>query len=66
MKKAIFKFNGGLTAIVCNRCRVIIKIGKDFTEVETKAFRGDIELEEQICNACKSKEREKQINSVLN
>jgi hypothetical protein len=58
--------NVGLGAILCSKCRVIIKIGKDFTNEEWQAFRGEIELEEQICVECKSKEREKQINTVIN
>lgn len=64
--KAIFKFNGGQGAILCSKCKVIIKTGKDFTEVEIKAFRGEVELEEQICNACKSDIRQEQIDSVIN
>ena len=63
--KAIFKFNGGRGAILCSKCKVIIKTGKDFTENEWRAYRGDIELEEQICDACKAEEREIQINYVL-
>ena len=66
MKKAIFKFNGSLGCILCSKCRVIIKTGKDFTNEEWQAFRGEIELEEQICGECKSKEREKQIDTVIN
>jgi len=61
--KAIFKFNGGRGAILCSKC--IIKTGKDFTENEWRAYRGDIELEEQICNACKAKERENQIKIIF-
>jgi hypothetical protein len=32
--KAIFKMNNGLGAILCSKCRVIIKTGKDFTNEE--------------------------------
>ena len=63
--KCIFKFNGGLGAILCSECRVIIKTGKDFTETEWKAFRGETKLEEQFCDACKAKLREERINQVL-
>jgi len=51
--KAIFKFNSGLAAILCSKCRVIIKIGKNFTDEETMAFKGEIELEAQFCKKCK-------------
>jgi hypothetical protein len=59
--KAIFKMNGGAGAILCSKCRVIIKTGKDFTNEELQAFRGEIELEEQICSGCKSKEKNRLI-----
>jgi hypothetical protein len=57
MKKAIFKFNGGLGAILCSSCKVIIKTGKDFTEEEIKAIRGELnkDLEAQYCKDCKDK-----------
>jgi hypothetical protein len=51
--KAIFKFNSGAGAILCSKCRVIIKIGKNFTDEETMAFKGEIELEAQFCKKCK-------------
>ena len=53
MKKAIFKFNGGNGALLCSKCKVIIKTGKDFTEQEIKAIRGEIKLDSQYCNKCK-------------
>lgn len=52
-EKAIFKFNGGLGALLCSKCRVIIKIGKDFTPEEHKAIKGYIKLPPQYCNKCK-------------
>jgi len=57
MKKAIFKFNGGLGAILCSSCKVIIKTGKDFTEEEIKAIRGELnkDLEAQYCKDCEEK-----------
>lgn len=53
MEKAIFKFNGGLGALLCSKCRVIIKTGKDFTDDEWKCIRGEIELPKQYCEKCK-------------
>ena len=47
--KAIFKFNGGLGALLCSKCSVIIKTGKDFTDIEKTAIKGEIELSEQSC-----------------
>jgi len=52
---AIFKFNGGLGALLCSKCKVIIKIGKDFTEEENKAIKGHIKLPPQYCDKCKIK-----------
>jgi len=37
--KAIMKFNGGLGSIICSKCGVIIKTGKNFTDEEWKAIR---------------------------
>lgn len=51
---AIFKFNGGLGALLCSKCRVIIKTGKDFTEQEIKAIKGEIKLPPQYCGKCKN------------
>lgn len=57
MKSKInFRFNGGLGAILCNSCSVIIKTGKDFTEDEWKSARGEIPLlPAQYCDKCKQK-----------
>lgn len=52
--EAIFKFNGGLGALLCSKCRVIIKTGKDFTEDEKKAMKGEINLPPQYCKNCKN------------
>jgi hypothetical protein len=52
---AIFKYNGGLGALLCSKCKVIIKIGKDFTEEENKAIKGYIKLPPQYCDKCKNK-----------
>ena len=63
--KAIFKFNGGAGALLCSTCHVIIKTGKDFTEEESKAFKGETKLGSQICNKCKAKDRDMQINEII-
>lgn len=54
-EKAFFAYNGGLGALICSKCRVIIKIGKDFTEEENKAIKGHIKLPPQYCDKCKIK-----------
>jgi len=51
--KAIFKYNSGLLALLCSKCRVIMKIGKDFTSEETKACQGKKYLSPQYCIKCK-------------
>lgn len=53
MKKAIFKFNSGLGALLCSKCRTIIKIGQEFTPDEVKAIKGEIVIPAQYCNKCK-------------
>lgn len=50
--KAIFKYNGAAGALLCSHCKVIIKIGKDFTDEEKAAIKGEIELDEQYCDEC--------------
>jgi hypothetical protein len=55
-ERAIVKFNGGLGALLCSKCRVIIKIGKDFNEEELKYIKGEINyLDPQYCEQCKTK-----------
>jgi hypothetical protein len=53
MKEAIFKFNSGMGALLCSKCRTIIKTGSDFTETEHMAMKGKIKLKAQYCNKCK-------------
>ena len=53
MGKAIFKFNSGLGALLCSKCRAIIKIGQEFTPDELKAMKGEKELSSQYCKKCK-------------
>lgn len=51
---AIFKFNSGMGALLCSKCRVIIKTGKDFTEEELKAIKGKGPMPPpQYCEQCK-------------
>lgn len=54
MGKAIFKFNGGLGALLCSNCRAIIRIAKDFSEEELKGMRGELEYElpPKFCDEC--------------
>lgn len=51
--KAIWKYQGGVWALLCSGCRGILKTGKDFTEEELKASRGEIDLPPQTCNTVK-------------
>ena len=52
MSKAIFKFNSGLFALICSKCRVIIKTGQEFSPDELKAMKGEIKLSAQYCKNC--------------
>lgn len=52
--KAIFKFNNGQGALLCSKCSVIIKYGRDFTVQEHLAMQGKEKLEPQYCNNCKN------------
>ena len=52
-KKAKFKWNNGRLAILCSKCNVIIKTGKDFTQDEFEALKGHKYLEPQYCEKCK-------------
>lgn len=49
---AIFKFNGSLGALLCSQCSKIIKTGIQFTEEESMAMRGKIEMAPQYCEDC--------------
>lgn len=56
-EKAIFKYNGGLGALLCSKCRVIIKTGRDFTEEEVQTIKSSLEdskLPAQYCDKCKT------------
>lgn len=52
--KAIFKLNNGNLAILCSKCSVIIKTGKDFTKEESLASKGKLLLNSQFCEKCKN------------
>jgi len=54
MDKAIFKYNGGLGALLCSKCRVIMKLGSSFTEEEIKAIKGKLDMPPQYCKQCKT------------
>ena len=51
--KAIFKFNNGNGALLCNCCSGIIKTGVEFSEYERDAMIGEKELVPQFCKDCK-------------
>ena len=53
MDTAIFKFNGGLGALLCSKCSVIIKTGREFTTQEHEALKGYCKLPAQYCDKCK-------------
>lgn len=50
--KAIVKFNGGNLALLCSKCRVIIKTGVDFTHDEIEFAMGKIKLSPRYCENC--------------
>lgn len=54
-KRAKFKFNNGVQALICSRCGAIIKEGTFFTEEEWKASKGEIKLIAQYCDKCEEK-----------
>lgn len=51
-EKAIVKFNNGRGAILCSKCRVIIKTFKDLSKEEHKNLQLG-ELKAQYCENCK-------------
>jgi hypothetical protein len=53
MERAIFKYNGGLGALLCSSCRVIMKIGSSFTDEEIMAIKGKLDMPPQYCKQCK-------------
>jgi hypothetical protein len=55
MTKAIFKYNSGHGALLCSRCRNILKVRYEFTDEEISAVKGEGELEAQYCKKCEDK-----------
>lgn len=56
--KAIIKFNGGNLALLCSKCRTIIKTGKDFTKEELDFVFEKGTLLPQYCEKCKLKQND--------
>jgi len=52
-EKAIFKYNGGLGALLCSNCRVIMKTGSMFNDEEISAIKGKLDMPPQYCKQCK-------------
>lgn len=52
--KVIIKWNNGNLAILCSKCRTIIKTGVDFTPDEHEVVDGKKHLPPQYCDECKS------------
>ena len=48
-----FKFNDGESAIICGKCRKIIKEGKDFTDEEIHGMKNSNLLPAQFCGECR-------------
>lgn len=53
MEKAIFKFNGGLGALLCTGCRTIIKTGSEMSQFEKDAMMGKQEMLPKFCVKCR-------------
>jgi hypothetical protein len=53
MEKAIFKFNGGQGALLCSKCRGIIKTGATMSQFEKDAMLGKHEMVAQECIVCR-------------
>lgn len=59
-EKAIIKFNGGNLALLCSKCRVIIKTGVSFTPEELEFAIGKLKhLDPLYCESCKNKKDDK-------
>lgn len=54
MQKAIFKFNGGQGALLCSKCRGIIKTGATMSQFEKDAMLGKQEMLGQECLVCRT------------
>lgn len=49
MERAIIKFNDGMGAVLCSRCRKILREGGSMTQSDIKAMRGELLLPPQYC-----------------
>lgn len=59
--RAILKFNGGNLALLCSKCSVIVKTGKDFTDEELNFVLSENKhLDPVYCSKCK------QVNNAEN
>jgi len=52
MKKAIFKFNNGNGALLCSKCRTIIRQGSGLTEHDRLTIKGEASMKPQYCTKC--------------
>ena len=53
IEKAVVKFNEGRGALLCTKCSVIIKVGIQFNDEESKYIKGEIDyLPPQYCDKC--------------
>lgn len=50
--KAIYKFNSGMGALLCSKCRTIMKTNSEFTDMEWIKLTNN-KLEAQYCDKCK-------------
>lgn len=55
MSNAIFKFNNGNSALLCSGCSVIMKVGREFNDLEIQAIRGQRHMDAQFCLPCNIK-----------
>jgi hypothetical protein len=62
MKTAKFKFNSGHAALCCSQCGSIIKVGFEFTDEESDAYRGLIQIPAQYCDECLNLKEEGLVN----
>jgi len=53
MEKAIFKFNGGQGALLCSKCRTVIKVGSEMSQFEKDAMMGKQEMLPKFCAKCR-------------
>lgn len=57
--KAQFRYNGGLGALLCSGCKVILKTGDQFNDDEIDAIKGHAHMDPVYCLRC-------QLINVLN